>query len=68
MASFVVFLIRERSSAAKHLQFVSGVHAVNYWASTFAWDFVNFLIPAIFIVIIFAAFGIEAFVDDGNWG
>ena len=68
VASFVVFLIKERATAAKHLQFVSGVHAINYWFSTFVWDFINFMIPALVIVGIFAAFDISGFIDDGNWG
>lgn len=68
MASFVVFVIKERVTSAKHLQFVSGVHAINYWMSTFVWDMINFMIPGLIIVIIFAAFDISGFIDDGNWG
>ncbi|OBS71901.1 hypothetical protein A6R68_13520, partial [Neotoma lepida] len=37
-ASFVVFLIQERVSKAKHLQFISGVKPVIYWLSNFVWD------------------------------
>ena len=36
-ASFVLFLVGERMSKAKHLQFVSGVTPSIYWLSTFAW-------------------------------
>ena len=68
VASFVVFLIKERATAAKHLQFVSGVHAFNYWISTFVWDFINFMIPALIIVLIFYAFDISGYIDNGNWG
>ena len=67
VASFVVFLIKERATSAKHLQFVSGVHAITYWFSTFAWDFINFLIPTILILITFYGFDIDGYVDDGNW-
>ena len=67
VASFVVFLIKERTTSAKHLQFVSGVHAVNYWFSTFTWDFINFLIPTIFILITFWGFDVDGYVLDGNW-
>ena len=41
-ASFVVFLVTERASKAKHLQFVSGVDPVIYWLSNYAWDVVSF--------------------------
>ena len=39
-ASFVVFLIAERTSKAKHLQVVSGVNPTVYWVSNFCWDMV----------------------------
>ncbi|KXJ05547.1 ATP-binding cassette sub-family A member 2, partial [Exaiptasia diaphana] len=37
-ASFVVFIVMERSSKAKHLQFVSGVNPIVYWFSNYLWD------------------------------
>lgn len=40
-ASFVLFLIEERVSKAKHLQFVSGVKPILYWLANFAWDMVS---------------------------
>ena len=40
-ASFVLFLIEERVSKAKHLQFVSGVKPILYWLANFSWDMVS---------------------------
>jgi len=40
-ASFVLFLIDEKTSKAKHLQFVSGVNQAIYWFSTYLWDMVR---------------------------
>lgn len=40
-ASFVLFLIDERVSHAKHLQFVSGLNPLLYWIANFAWDMVT---------------------------
>lgn len=40
-ASFVLFLIEERVSKAKHLQFVSGMKPLTYWLGNFAWDMVR---------------------------
>lgn len=40
-ASFILFLIEERVSKAKHLQFVSGVSPVLYWLANFTWDMVS---------------------------
>lgn len=39
-ASFVLYLIQERVTQAKHLQFVSGVSPVIYWMANFLWDMV----------------------------
>lgn len=40
-ASFVVFLIQERVTKAKHLQFICGVKPVTYWLANFVWDMVR---------------------------
>ncbi|RXM97428.1 ATP-binding cassette sub-family A member 1 [Acipenser ruthenus] len=40
-ASFVLFLIEERVSKAKHLQFVSGVKPILYWLANFSWDMLD---------------------------
>ena len=52
-SSFVIFLVQERASKAKHIQFVSGVGPFCYWSSTLVWDMINFVFPVILIVIIF---------------
>ncbi|KAL8582197.1 hypothetical protein ACOMHN_004116 [Nucella lapillus] len=65
-ASFVLFLIEERVSNSKHLQFVSGINPTVYWVSNFLWDMVNYLIPAILCIFIFLAFGNEAYVSSTN--
>ena len=66
-SSFVLFLIRERAIKAKHSQFVSGVHSLNFWLSTFTWDFINFLIPCVLLILTFAAFSMDAYTVDGHW-
>ena len=40
-SSFVLFLIEERVTKAKHLQFVSGVNQAVYWIANFSWDMVS---------------------------
>lgn len=40
-ASFVVFLVAEKSTKAKHLQFVSGCDPVIYWLANYIWDMVR---------------------------
>lgn len=65
-SSFVVFIIKERSTKSKHIQFVSGVHSVNFWASTFCWDIINYLVPSLCLLITFWGFDIAAFVEGDH--
>lgn len=45
-ASFVVFLVYERSLLAKHTQLMAGLHPVTYWLTNYIWDLLNYLIPS----------------------
>ncbi|XP_035203975.1 phospholipid-transporting ATPase ABCA7 isoform X2 [Oxyura jamaicensis] len=65
-ASFVLFLIEERVSKAKHLQFVSGMKPLTYWLGNFAWDMCNYLVPALLVVLIFLCFQQKAYVSSAN--
>ncbi|XP_060570838.1 phospholipid-transporting ATPase ABCA3-like isoform X2 [Ruditapes philippinarum] len=66
--SFIIFLIKERSVGAKHLQVVSGVGPFAYWSSTFVWDIINYTIPVLIILVIFAAFQTDAYVSGNRLG
>ncbi|XP_061362601.1 ABC transporter A family member 1 isoform X1 [Gastrolobium bilobum] len=61
-ASFAVSVVKEREVKAKHQQLISGVSILSYWASTFIWDFVSFLFPASFAIVLFYIFGLDQFV------
>ncbi|XP_041357912.1 phospholipid-transporting ATPase ABCA1-like isoform X2 [Gigantopelta aegis] len=65
-ASFVLFLIEERVSSSKHLQFVSGINPTIYWVANFAWDMMNYLIPTALCIFIFLAFNKQAYVSATN--
>uniref|UniRef100_UPI00398ECFE0 phospholipid-transporting ATPase ABCA1-like isoform X2 n=1 Tax=Pristiophorus japonicus TaxID=55135 RepID=UPI00398ECFE0 len=65
-ASFVLFLIEERVSKAKHLQFVSGVKPGIYWLANFAWDMCNYAVPATLVVTIFICFQQKSYVSASN--
>uniref|UniRef100_A0A8C5WYA4 ATP binding cassette subfamily A member 1 n=1 Tax=Laticauda laticaudata TaxID=8630 RepID=A0A8C5WYA4_LATLA len=65
-ASFVVFLIQERVSKAKHLQFICGVKPVIYWVANFVWDMCNYIIPATLVIIIFICFQQKSYVSSTN--
>ncbi|XP_049663269.1 retinal-specific phospholipid-transporting ATPase ABCA4 isoform X3 [Accipiter gentilis] len=65
-ASFVLYLIQERVTKAKHLQFVSGVSPVIYWLTNFMWDIVNYALSAGMVVVIFAGFNKKAYTSPTN--
>ncbi|XP_033114079.1 ATP-binding cassette sub-family A member 3-like [Anneissia japonica] len=60
-ASFIGFIVTEKENKAKHLQFVSGVDTLSYWGATFVWDMCNYTIVYVIIIIIFAAYDLDAF-------
>uniref|UniRef100_A0AAV2MP22 ABC transporter domain-containing protein n=1 Tax=Knipowitschia caucasica TaxID=637954 RepID=A0AAV2MP22_KNICA len=66
-ASFVVFLVSEKSSKAKHLQFVSGCDPVIYWLSNYVWDMLNYLVPATCCVFILFVFDLPAYTSRTNF-
>ncbi|KAK2651860.1 hypothetical protein Ddye_011716 [Dipteronia dyeriana] len=61
-ASFAVSIVKEREVKAKHQQLISGVSILSYWTSTYIWDFVSFLFPSSFAIIIFYIFGLDQFI------
>ncbi|XP_072500142.1 retinal-specific phospholipid-transporting ATPase ABCA4 isoform X1 [Notamacropus eugenii] len=65
-ASFVLYLIQERVSKAKHLQFVSGVSPTTYWVTNFLWDIVNYAVSAGIVVGIFIGFQKRAYTSPNN--
>ncbi|XP_071097331.1 ATP-binding cassette sub-family A member 2-like isoform X1 [Haliotis cracherodii] len=65
-ASFVVFLVYEKSTKAKHLQFVTGINPVMYWLGNYVWDMANYTIPAFMCVMVLLIFQIPAYVSTSN--
>ncbi|KAM3865832.1 retinal-specific phospholipid-transporting ATPase ABCA4-like [Diretmus argenteus] len=65
-ASFVLYLIQERVTKAKHLQFVSGVSPVVYWVANFFWDMMNYSVSAALVVGIFMCFDKKCYTSPTN--
>uniref|UniRef100_A0A8C5BGX3 ATP-binding cassette, sub-family A (ABC1), member 4b n=1 Tax=Gadus morhua TaxID=8049 RepID=A0A8C5BGX3_GADMO len=65
-ASFVLYLIQERATKAKHLQFVSGVSPLVYWVANFFWDMVNYSLSTAMVVGIFMAFDKKCYTSPTN--
>ncbi|XP_034045422.1 ATP-binding cassette sub-family A member 3 [Thalassophryne amazonica] len=61
-STFALLLVTESSIKSKHVQQVSGVYLSNFWFSALLWDMVNFLLPCILMLVVFQAFGVEAFL------
>ena len=67
-ASFLIFLVDERASNSKQLQFISGIKPYIYWISNFIWDLVNYIVPCLICVIIFLLFDSKIFTSKENFG
>ncbi|KAG7526745.1 retinal-specific ATP-binding cassette transporter-like isoform X1 [Solea senegalensis] len=65
-ASFVLYLIQERVTKAKHLQFVSGVSPLVYWVANFFWDMMNYCLSTAMVVGIFVAFDKKCYTSTSN--
>ncbi|XP_050384664.1 ABC transporter A family member 1 isoform X2 [Argentina anserina] len=64
-ASFAVPIVKEREVKAKHQQLISGVSILSYWTSAYIWDFISFLFPSSFAIILFYIFGLDQFIGKG---
>lgn len=65
-ASFAVAIVKEREVKAKHQQLISGVSILSYWASTYIWDFISFLFPSSFALVLFWIFGLDQFIGKDS--
>ena len=51
VSSFGFQTVTERTSKAKHIQFVSGVYVLAYWLSALLWDLIIFLISCCLLLV-----------------
>jgi len=65
-ASFVLFVVRERSVKSKHLQFVSGLQPWVYWAATFAYDLMQYCIIIVAVMGVMLAYQSHQFVGTAE--
>jgi ABC-type multidrug transport system fused ATPase/permease subunit len=64
-SAFVVFVVRERETKAKHIQLVSGVSPMAYWLSSWSWDIFSYQFSCWAFVIMIVAFDVTLLVDNG---
>ncbi|XP_073830693.1 ATP binding cassette subfamily A member 3 isoform X2 [Musca autumnalis] len=65
-AFYILFLIKERESRSKLLQFVSGVNVWIFWISQFLWDIMTFTLTALIVVCTIACFQEDGFSAFGD--
>ena len=61
LANYVIFLVKEKESKAKHVQFVSGVSATSYWFAALTWDLINSCLPVGLTIVVFQVFPVTAY-------
>ena len=65
-SNFVSFVVKERECKAKHVQVVSGAHLVAYWASSFMFDFLAYLVTIFLAFVIFFIANRKEFIGSAS--
>ncbi|KAI3383983.1 hypothetical protein SNEBB_001773 [Seison nebaliae] len=65
-AGMVVYLVNERATYQKRLQFVYGIPPVLYWGASFLWDYGIFLLTASGCIVLIYLFNITIFTRGSN--
>jgi len=66
-ASFTLFLVYERATKSKHIQYINGLYPLVYWLTNFIWDLLNYLLPATCVIVILRLFNVPAYVEGENF-
>ncbi|XP_032184454.1 ATP-binding cassette sub-family A member 3-like isoform X3 [Mustela erminea] len=59
VSGFCLLTVTERINKAKHIQFVSGVSAINFWLSALLWDFMLYFIACCLLLVVFLLSGLD---------
>lgn len=60
-AFYIIFLIKERETRSKLLQFVGGVKVWTFWLSQFLWDILTFALTTIIVIATIACWQEKGF-------
>lgn len=52
VASFVVFIIKEKTTNSRHIQYLSGCSPLMYWTNAFVWDSISYMIPTVVVILL----------------
>ncbi|XFF91437.1 hypothetical protein AB1E18_017656 [Capra hircus] len=64
VSGFCLLTVNERVTKAKHIQFLSGVYALNFWLSALLWDFLIFFISCCLLLVVFVFSDLKILVTD----
>nr|XP_012645593.1 ATP-binding cassette sub-family A member 3-like [Microcebus murinus] len=64
VSGFCFLMVIERISKVKHIEFVSGVYAVNFWLSALLWDFLIYFVACCLLLVVFIFTGLDVFIQD----
>ncbi|XP_065364636.1 phospholipid-transporting ATPase ABCA3-like isoform X2 [Calliphora vicina] len=67
-AFYILFLIKERETRSKLLQFVGGVKVWTFWLSQLLWDILTFALTAIIVICTIACWQEQGFSSFGDLG
>lgn len=63
-AGLIVYIVRERITQEKRLQYVCGVRPFLYWINVFVWDFVYYIVIMLLTVLVIVAFNSSAYTTS----
>lgn len=64
VASFVVFIIKEKTTNSRHIQYLSGCSPLMYWTNAFVWDFISYMIPTVVVILLLWVFTHHYYIDN----
>ncbi|KPM06947.1 ABC transporter sub-family A-like protein 9 [Sarcoptes scabiei] len=61
LASFIIFLVKERDLHFKHIQKISGLSSFKYWLSNFIIDYIFYLISSVLMCTVLYVLNVEVY-------
>ncbi|XP_038178851.1 phospholipid-transporting ATPase ABCA3-like [Arvicola amphibius] len=64
VSGFCFLMVTERTTKAKHMQFLSGVSVLVYWISALVFDFIVFFVSCCLLLVVFKYCKVDIYVTD----
>ncbi|XP_006153359.1 ATP-binding cassette sub-family A member 3-like [Tupaia chinensis] len=64
ISGFCLLTVTERTTKAKHIQFLSGVSIFVFWFSALLWDFIIFFIACCLILVVLKCYKFDIYIMD----